>query len=325
MTARRTALITGIAGQDGSYLAELLLSEGYRVIGVRRPGNPDIRRIAHLLDQLDLREADLLDELRLVDLLRDVRPTEVYNLAGHSFVPSSWERPDLTGDATGLGSIRLLEAIRAVDPEIRFYQASSSEIFGNPREAPQSETTPPNPRNPYGAAKAFAHFSAVNAREHHGLFAVSGILYNHESPRRGLEFVTRKVADAAARISLGTGGGLSLGSLDARRDWGFAGDYVRAMWLMLQRDEPSDYVVASGELHTVRDVCEAAFRHVGLEYQSHVTLDPAFVRPLEEVPLVGDASKARRELGWEPTVSFEGLIEMMVDADLARHRASMRD
>ncbi len=325
MTARRTALITGIAGQDGSYLAELLLSEGYRVIGVRRPGNPDIRRIAHLIDQVELLEADLLDELRLVDLLRDARPTEVYNLAGHSFVPSSWERPDLTGDATGLGSIRLLEAIRAVDPEIRFYQASSSEIFGNPREAPQSETTPPNPRNPYGAAKAFAHFSAVNAREHHGLFAVSGILYNHESPRRGLEFVTRKVADAAAKISLGTGGGLSLGSLDARRDWGFAGDYVRAMWLMLQRDEPSDYVVASGELHTVRDVCEAAFRHVGLEYQSHVTLDPAFVRPLEEVPLVGDASKARRELGWEPTVSFEGLIEMMVDADLARHRANMRD
>ena len=321
MTAPRTALVTGIAGQDGSYLAELLLAKGYRVAGVRRPGNPDVHRIAHIADQLELREADLLDEARLVALLRDVRPDEVYNLAGHSFVPTSWDQADMTGDATGLGAVRMLEAIRIVDPSIRFYQASSSEIFGNPREAPQSEVTPPNPRNPYGAAKAFAHFSVGNARQHHGLFAVSGILFNHESPRRGLEFLTRKVTAGAARIALGLDETLSLGNLDARRDWGFAGDYVRAVWQMLQRDEPADFVVASGVLHTVRDVCEIAFGRVGLPVDEHVVVDPAFVRPVEPVPLVGDPSKARTQLGWEPSVTFEALIEMMVDADLARLRS----
>jgi GDPmannose 4,6-dehydratase len=314
----RVALVTGIAGQDGSYLAELLLSKGYRVVGIRKPGNPDLSRIHHVLDRIGLRDADLLDEAHLVALLREVRPTEVYNLAGHSFVPSSWDQPDLAGDATGLGAVRLLEAIRVVDASIRFYQASSSEIFGNPSEAPQNELTPPNPRNPYGAAKAFAHFSTVNAREHHGLYAVSGILFNHESPRRGPEFLTRKVTDGAARISLGLADTLPVGNLDARRDWGFAGDYVRAMWLMLQRDEPADYVVASGVTHTVRDVCEVAFRRVGLDYKDLVQVDPNLVRPLEPLPLVGDASRARSELGWAATVSFEALIEMMVDSDLAR-------
>jgi GDPmannose 4,6-dehydratase len=320
MSERPTALVTGIAGQDGSYLAELLLSKGYRVVGVRRPSNPDTSRIAHLLHRLDLLEADLLDESQLVELLRDVAPTEVYNLAGHSFVPSSWDQADLTGEATGLGAIRLLEAIRTADPGIRFYQASSSEIFGNAREAPQSETTPPNPRNPYGAAKAFAHFSTINAREHHGLFAVSGILFNHESPRRGPEFVTRKITSAAARIALGQTDALSIGSLDAQRDWGFAGDYVEAMWRMLQRDEPSDYVVATGTLHSVRDVCEVAFNRVGLAYADFVEVDPAFLRQPEAVPLVGDPAKARSELSWAPSVTFEGLIEMMVDADLDRLR-----
>ena len=314
------ALITGIAGQDGSYLAELLLEKGYRVVGVRRPGNLDLDRIAHIIDRLDLREADLLDEGHLVELLRDTRPAEVYNLAGHSFVPSSWDQPDLTGDATGLGAIRMLEAIRIVDPTVRFYQASSSEIFGNALEAPQSEATPPNPRNPYGAAKAFAHFSTVNAREHYGLFAVSGILFNHESPRRGAEFLTRKVTDGAARISLGLAHEISIGNLDAQRDWGYAGDYVRAMWQMLQQDEPRDYVIASGVLHSVRDVCEVAFGRVGLDYRDHVHVDPELARPAEAIPLVGDASKARLDLGWIPSVSFEALIVMMVDADIARRR-----
>ena len=313
----KTALITGIAGQDGSYLAELLLGEGYRVVGIRRH-DTDPWRIAHLMDRIELVDADLLDEEALVAVLESHRPSEIYNLAGHSFVPSSWDRPEVVGEATGLGSARLLEAIRRVEPAMRFYQASSSEIFGNALEVPQSESTPTNPRNPYGAAKAFAHFTVGNARTHDGLFAVSGILYNHESPRRGLEFLTRKVTDAAARISMGLSEFVSLGSLDARRDWGFAGDYVRAMWLMLQRDEPSDYVVASGVLHSVRDVCEIAFRRVGLDYAEHVRIDPAFVRPLEDVPLVGDASKARRELGWAPTVTFEGLIELLVDSDLDR-------
>lgn len=321
MTSRRTALVTGIAGQDGSYLAELLLAKGYRVVGVRRDGNPVVDRIGHILDQLEIREANLLDEERLVELLEDVRPDEIFNLAGHSFVPSSWDRVDLTGDATGLGAARLLEAIRIVDPSIRFYQASSSEIFGNAREVPQTETTPVNPRNPYGAAKAFAHFRTINARDHDGLFAVSGILYNHESPRRGLEFLPRKVTHGAAEIALGARDELRIGSLDAERDWGFAGDYVRAMWLMLQEPQPADYVVASGRTHTVRDVCRVAFERVGVDYKAHVVVDPALVRAPEPVPLVGDASKARRELGWEPAVSFEELITMMVDADLERLRS----
>jgi len=317
----RTALITGIGGQDGSYLAEHLLDLGYRVVGVRH-GDGVPERIGHLRDRLALISLDLLDERRIAEVLAEVRPTEVYNLAGHSFVPSSWERPDLLGEVTGLAAPRLLEAIRATDPAIRFYQASSSEIFGNALETPQSETTPLNPRNPYGAAKAFAHFSTVNAREGMGLFAVSGILYNHESPRRGLEFVTRKVSDGAARISLGLSTSLSMGDLDAQRDWGFAGDYVRAMWLMLQQDTPHDYVISSGVAHTVRDLCRIAFAHVGLDYEDHVIIDPSLVRPPEAFRLIGDPSRARDELGWEPRVSFEQLVEMMVDADLERHGAA---
>jgi GDPmannose 4,6-dehydratase len=316
MTVAPTALITGIGGQDGSYLGELLLSKGYRVVGVHRQSNADLSRIAGIVDQVELREADLLDEARLTTLLDEIRPTEVYNLAGHSFVPTSWDQANLTGDATGLGPIRMLEAIRAVDSSIRFYQASSSEIFGNALESPQRESTPPNPRNPYGAAKTFAHFGVGNAREHHGLFAVSGILYNHESPRRGLEFLTRKVSHGAARIAAGLAQTIQLGNLDAQRDWGFAGDYVRAMWLMLQQDGPADYVIASGVLHAVRDVCDVAFRRVGLDYRDHVIVDAELARPTESVPLVGDASRARAELGWQPEVPFESLIELMVDADV---------
>jgi GDPmannose 4,6-dehydratase len=313
-----TALITGITGQDGSYLTDLLLAKGYRVVGLRRPGNPSLERIAHVLDRIELREADLLSSSALVSLLEEVRPDEVYNLAGHSFVPSSWGRPDLAQDTTGLGASRLLEAIREVDPAIRFYQASSSEIFGNALQVPQSETTPVNPRNPYGTAKALAHLSTVSARAESGLFAVSGILFNHESPRRGLEFVTRKVTDGAARISLGLADALPMGGLDAERDWGFAGDYVIAMWLMLQAPEPADYVVATGVVHTVRDLCRLAFARVGLDYEAHVVVDPALVRPPEQARLVGDSTKARAELGWSPGTTFEELIAMMVDADVAR-------
>jgi GDPmannose 4,6-dehydratase len=320
-TRQRTALVTGIGGQDGSYLAEHLLEHGYRVVGVRRgEGIPE--RIRHLRDRVELVSVDLLDGKRVADVLADVRPAEVYNLAGHSFVPSSWDRPDLLGEVTGLAAPRLLEAIRATDASIRFYQASSSEIFGNALETPQSETTPLSPRNPYGAAKAFAHFSTVDAREGMGLFAVSGILYNHESPRRGLEFVTRKVSDGVARISLGLASSLPMGDLDAQRDWGFAGDYVRAMWLMLQQEAPHDYVISSGVAHTVRDLCRIAFARVGLEYERYVTLDPSLVRPPEASRLIGDPSRAREELGWEPAVSFEDLIGMMVDADVERHRAA---
>ena len=320
-TRQRTALVTGIGGQDGSYLAEHLLERGYRVVGVRRgQGIPE--RIQHIRDRVELVSVDLLDGRRIADVLADVRPAEVYNLAGHSFVPSSWDRPDLLGEVTGLAAPRLLEAIRATDPSIRFYQASSSEIFGSALETPQSETTPLNPRNPYGAAKVFAHFSTVNAREGMGLFAVSGILYNHESPRRGLEFVTRKVSDGVARISMGLASSLPMGDLDAQRDWGFAGDYVRAMWLMLQQETPHDYVISSGVAHTVRDLCRIAFAHVGLDYERHVTPDPSLVRPPEASRLIGDPSRAREELGWEPAVSFEDLIGMMVDADIERHRAA---
>ena len=319
-TEPRTALITGIAGQDGSYLAELLLEHGYRVVGIHREIT-SLDRIAHLRDRLELHTADLLHETEITDLIESVRPHEVYNLAGHSFVPTSWDRPDLPGNVTGLAATRLLAAIGRIDPKIRFYQASSSEIFGNALEEPQTERTPPNPRNPYGEAKAAAHRATIRAREQQGLFAVSGILYNHESPRRGPEFISRKISDGVARISLGLSDTISLGSLDAQRDWGFAGDYVHAMWLMLQQDSPADYVVSSGVPHTVRDMCQIAFAHAGLDYEHHVTVDPAFVRPPEAVRLIGDSTKAHRELGWQPEVSFERLLAMMVDADIARLQA----
>ncbi len=315
----RTALITGITGQDGSYLAELLIEKGYRVVGMtRRSSTATNERIAHLRDSLELVQGDLLDQASLVAALSDVRPDEVYNLAAQSFVPTSWNQPVLTGEFTGLGVTRMLEAIRQVDPSVRFYQASSSEMFGKVREVPQDERTPFHPRSPYGVAKAYGHFLTVNYRESYGMFAVSGILFNHESPRRGLEFVTRKVTDGVARVAHGLTDRLPLGNLDAERDWGYAGDYVRAMWLMLQRDEPRDYVVATGITHSVRDLCQVAFAHVGLDYEKHVDTDPIYYRPAEVDHLRGDASRARAELGWEPTVDFEGLIGMMVDADMAR-------
>jgi GDP-mannose 4,6-dehydratase len=314
-----TALVTGITGQDGSYLAELLLDEGYRVVGMtRRSSTVTNERIAHLADRIELIQGDLLDQASIVEALRDTRPAEVYNLAAQSFVPTSWNQPVLTGEFTALGVTRMLEAIRQVDRSIRFYQASSSEMFGKVREVPQTESTPFHPRSPYGVAKAYAHFLTVNYRESYGIFAASGICFNHESPRRGLEFVTRKVTDGAVRIKLGMATELRLGNLDARRDWGFAGDYVRAMWLMLQQDEPRDYVIATGEDHSVRELCEVAFDRVGLNYQDHVVADPKFLRPAEVDHLLGNAARARDELGWTPRVGFRELIEMMVDADLAR-------
>jgi GDPmannose 4,6-dehydratase len=319
----RRAVVTGITGQDGSYLAELLLSKGYQVVGVvRRLSAPNNERIAHLLDRVELRPADLLDQLSLIRLIADVRPHELYNLAAMSFVPASWDQPLLTGEFNSMGVTRVLEAIRHVDPAIRLYQASSSEMFGKVREVPQTELTPFHPRSPYGVAKVFGHYITVNYRESYGLFACSGILFNHESPRRGLEFVTRKVTDGVARIKLGLAGSLTLGNLDACRDWGFAGDYVRAMWLMLQQDRPDDYVVASGVAHSVRDLVEVAFGHVGLDWRSYVRTDPKLLRPAEVDHLIGDATKARTELGWQPSVDFRGLIEMMVDADLARLKAA---
>ncbi len=315
----RRALITGITGQDGSYLAELLLDDGYEVFGmVRRASTESSERIAQLAGRITLVQADLLDQFSLVGALEASRPTEVYNLAAQSFVPTSWRQPVLTAEFSGVGVTRMLEAIRMVDPSVRFYQASSSEMFGKVREAPQNELTPFYPRSPYGVAKAYGHFITVNYRESYDLFAVSGILFNHESPRRGLEFVTRKITDGAARIKLGLADELRLGNLEARRDWGFAGDYVRAMVMMLRSAEPTDYVIATGEEHSVRELVELAFEHVGLDPDRHVRVDPAFVRPAESDRLVGDASKARRELGWEPRVSFRELVEMMVDADLAR-------
>ena len=314
----KTALITGITGQDGSYLAEVLLEQGYRVVGMtRRSSTVTNERIAHLVDQIDIVQGDLLDQNSLAQALRETEPDEVYNLAAQSFVPTSWNQPVLTGEFTGLGVTRLLEAIRQVDPAIRFYQASSSEMFGKVTETPQHELTRLHPRSPYGVAKVYGHWITLNYRESYDLYAVSGILFNHESPRRGLEFVTRKITDGVARIKLGLSDQLSLGNLDAKRDWGFAKDYVRAMWLMLQQDAPDDYVIATGTAHSVRDFCAAAFSHVGLNYEDHVTVDPAMVRPAEVDLLVGDPSKARRQLGWEPTVSFEALVEMMVDADVA--------
>ncbi|HSW42537.1 MAG TPA: GDP-mannose 4,6-dehydratase [Patescibacteria group bacterium] len=315
----RTALITGITGQDGSYLAELLLAEGYRVAGMtRRSSTATDERIAHLRDRLELVQGDLLDQASLVAALRQTKPDEVYNLAAQSFVPTSWNQPVLTGEFTGLGVTRMLEAIRQVDDGIRFYQASSSEMFGKVREVPQTELTPFHPRSPYGVAKAYGHFLTVNYRESYGMFAVSGILFNHESPRRGLEFVTRKVTDGVARVAHGLVDRLPLGNLDAERDWGFAGDYVRAMWLMLQRDEPRDYVVATGISRSVRDLCRVAFAHVGLDYERFVDTDPVLYRPAEVDNLRGDASRARAELGWRPHVTFEDLVGMMVDADMAR-------
>jgi GDPmannose 4,6-dehydratase len=319
-TQGRTAIITGVAGQDGSYLAELLLERGYRVVGIHRAAT-SLERILHIRDRMELRATDLMDEGEIVSLLESVHPHEVYNLAGHSFVPTSWDRPDLPGNVTGLAASRFLSAIGRTDSTIRFYQASSSEIFGNAREEPQTERTPLNPRNPYGAAKAEAHFATIQAREKRGIFSVSGILYNHESPRRGPEFISRKISDGVARISLGLLNTISIGSLDAERDWGFAGDYVHGMWLMLQQDSPSDYVIASGRLHSVRDMCRIAFAHAGLDYQDHVVVDPALVRPPEVVRLVGDPTRAYEDLGWQPKVSFERLLELMVDADLARLQA----
>jgi len=314
---RKRALITGITGQDGSYLAEFLLSEGYEVIGmVRRSSTVNFERIAHIQDQVELVAGDLLDEVSLIGILREHRPDEVYNLAAQSFVQTSWGQPVLTGETTALGVTRLLDAIRIVDPTIRFYQASSSEMFGKVMEVPQTETTPFYPRSPYGVAKVYGHWITVNYRESYGLHASSGMLFNHESPRRGLEFVTRRVSHGVARIVCGLDDKLALGNLDAQRDWGFAGDYVRAMWAMLQRDEPDDFVVATGTTHSVRELCEIAFAHAGLDFQEHVTVDDRYLRPAEVDLLVGDATKARTVLGWERTVDFPALVAMMVDADV---------
>jgi GDPmannose 4,6-dehydratase len=317
--ADRRALITGITGQDGSYLAELLLEKGYEVFGMtRRASTENVERIGHLTDRISLIQGDLLDPHSLVSALQTAEPQEVYNLAAQSFVPTSWNQPVLTAEFTGVGVTRLLEAVRTVDPQIRFYQASSSEMFGKVRQVPQTEETPFYPRSPYGVAKTYGHYITVNYRESFGLYAVSGILFNHESPRRGLEFVTRKISDGVARIKLGLSDELVLGNLDAERDWGYAGDYVEAMWQMLQQDEPGDYVIATGEPHSVRKFAEIAFGHVGLEWERYVKTDPGFLRPAEVDQLVGDASKAKRELGWEPRHTFRELVEMMVDADLAR-------
>ncbi len=312
------ALITGITGQDGSYLAELLLSKGYEVTGmVRRSSQDNLGRIEHLRTRIRVLQGDLLDANSLEKILRDSRPHEVYNLAAQSFVPTSWEQPILTGEFTALGVTRLLEAIRAVDRNIRFYQASSSEMFGKVREVPQRESTPFYPRSPYGVSKVYGHYITINARESYGLFASSGILFNHESPRRGKEFVTRKITRTAAAIRLGLTDHLELGNLDARRDWGFAGDYVEAMWRMLQHDQPEDFVIATGETHSVQEFCNLAFSHLGLDYRDFVRINPQYVRPAEVDLLVGDASKAKAVLGWEPKVRFWDLVTMMVDADLA--------
>jgi GDPmannose 4,6-dehydratase len=315
----KRALITGITGQDGSYLAELLLHEGYEVFGVvRRASTTNWWRIEHIMDRIQLRPADLLDQLSLIRVIADVRPHELYNLAAMSFVPASWDQPLLTGEFNSQGVTRVLEAIRQVDPSIRFYQASSSEMYGKVREVPQTELTPFYPRSPYGVSKVFAHYITVNYRESYDLFAVSGILFNHESPRRGLEFVTRKVTESVARIKLGLSDSLSLGNLDAQRDWGFAGDYVRAMWLMLQQERADDYVIATGESHSVRELVEVAFGHAGLDWQKYVRLDPKFLRPAEVDHLIGDPAKAKAALGWKPEVDFAGLVRMMVDADMER-------
>ena len=316
---RRTALITGITGQDGSYLAELLLAKGYEVVGVvRRTSHDSYERIGHLLDRVHIVPADLLDQHSLTSVVKDAKPDEVYNLAAQSFVPTSWTQPVLTGEFTALGVTRLLEAVRLAHPSARCYQASSSEMFGKAQATPQSETTSFYPRSPYGVAKVYGHWITVNYRESYGLYAVSGILFNHESPRRGLEFVTRKVSDAVARIARGKADELRLGNLAARREWGFAGDYVDAMWRMLQPPKPTDYVIGTGEMHSVRELCELAFAHAGLDWRKYVQTDARFVRPAEVDTLQADATKAKRELGWTPTTSFRELVHMMVDADLER-------
>jgi GDPmannose 4,6-dehydratase len=314
-----TALITGVTGQDGSYLAELLLAKGYRVVGVvRRTSHDSYERIQHLVGRMEVVPADLLDQHSLQTVVRETRPDEIYNLAAQSFVPTSWTQPVLTGEFTALGVTRLLDAVRLERPEARFYQASSSEMFGKVHETPQRETTPFHPRSPYGVAKVYGHHITVNYRESYGLFAVSGILFNHESPRRGLEFVTRKISDGVARIKLGLATELRLGNLDAKRDWGYAGDYVDAMWRMLQQAAPEDFVVGTGRQHSVRDCCEVAFAHAGLDWRAHVRHDERFDRPAEVETLLADPTKARERLGWEPQLPFEGLIEMMVDADVRR-------
>src|SRR6266545_102266 len=319
MAKQKRALITGITGQDGSYLAEFLLAQGYEVIGmIRRSSTVNFERIRHIQEKIALVSGDLLDEVSMINLLRENRPTEVYNLAAQSFVQTSWSQPVFTGETTALGVTRILDAIRIVDPGIRFYQASSSEMFGKVLEVPQTEKTPFYPRSPYGVAKVYGHWITVNYRESYGLYAVSGILFNHESPRRGLEFVTRKVTHGAARIARGKDRELRLGNLDARRDWGFAGDYVDAMWRMLQPPRPGDYVIGTGDTHTVRELCEIAFAHVGLDWEKYVRVDPRFVRPAEVDLLQADAGKAQRELGWAPKTTFRELVQMMVDADLKR-------
>jgi GDPmannose 4,6-dehydratase len=322
---QRTALITGITGQDGSYLADFLLNQGYNVVGmVRRTSTINFDRLTHIQDNIEIVQGDLLDQMSLIDILREYQPDEVYNLAAQSFVPTSWKQPVLTGEFTALGVTRVLDAIRIVNPKIKFYQASSSEMFGKVREVPQNEKTPFYPRSPYGVAKVYGHWITINYRESYNLFACSGILFNHESPRRGIEFVTHKVTQTAAKIKLGLDNELRLGNLDARRDWGYAGDYVRAMWLMLQQDEPDDYVIATGETHSVRELCEVAFGYVELNWKDYVVIDQRFYRPAEVDLLIGDASKAGEKMGWEPTVSFEELIRMMVDADLETLKAEMR-
>ena len=315
--AAKTALVTGISGQDGSYLAEFLLKKGYKVYGMmRRSSTESNDRIRHIMDKVEIVQGDLLDQLSLIQMLQEVKPDEVYNLAAQSFVPTSWNQPVLTGEFTALGVTRMLEAVRAVKQDIKFYQASSSEMFGKVRETPQRETTPFYPRSPYGVAKVYGHFITINYRESYSLFACSGILFNHESPRRGLEFVTRKVTHGVARIKLGMDKELRLGNLEAKRDWGFAGDYVEVMWLMLQQDKPEDYVIGTGEQHSVRELCEIAFSHAGLKYKDFVKLDKKLLRPAEVESLVADSSKARRVLGWKPRVQFRELITMMVDADM---------
>jgi GDPmannose 4,6-dehydratase len=315
--SKKKAIITGVTGQDGSYLAELLLEKDYEVYGmVRRSSTESFERIAHIADRIELRQADLLDQLSLIELMKDVGPDEIYNLAAQSFVPTSWNQPVLTGEFTALGVTRMLEAMRHVAPEAKFYQASSSEMFGKVREVPQTENTPFYPRSPYGVAKAYGHYLTVNYRESYDLFASCGILFNHESPRRGREFVTRKITDSVARIKLGLADKLFLGNINAERDWGFAGDYVKAMWLMLQQDKPDDFVVATGVTHSVKSFCEAAFSHVGLDWEKHVEVDQNLIRPAEVDQLIGDSSKARDVLGWQLEVDFSGLAKMMVDHDL---------
>ncbi len=325
VSMKKTALITGITGQDGSYLAELLLEKGYRVFGmVRRSSTESFERINHLKDKIEIRQADLLDQLSIIDLVKEAQPQEIYNLAAQSFVPTSWVQPVLTGEFTALGVTKVLEAVRLFDKGIRFYQASSSEMFGAVREIPQTETTPFHPRSPYGVAKVYGHFITINYRESYDIFACSGILFNHESPRRGLEFVTHKVTDAAARIKLGLAQELRLGNLKARRDWGYAGDYVRAMWLMLQQSVPDDYVIATGRNHAVEELVQIAFDAVELDWKKYVVQDPSLIRPADVDVLIGDSSKARKVLKWEPTVSFEQLVRMMVEVDLEKVRRNHR-